>query len=142
MIDCGWCTGSPEPDLVLRTHFHSSSKRITGIVDKEIDAVLDKEHNAASIEERKEDPPDRNAFRPSPGKAPALALSHRSLSTLTARSWKVYTSIQMVKARHDKGHAGLTIYRAGRIAPACPIPRSMKCKGSSSRVDPGIPGQT
>ena len=53
MIDCGWCTGSPEPDLVLRTHFHSSSKRITGIVDKEIDAVLDKERNATSIEERK-----------------------------------------------------------------------------------------
>ena len=24
MIDCGWCTGSPEPDLVIRTHFHSS----------------------------------------------------------------------------------------------------------------------
>jgi len=53
MIDCGWCTGSPEPDLVLRTHFHSSSKRISGIVDKEIDAVLDKERNATSIEERK-----------------------------------------------------------------------------------------
>ena len=53
MIDCGWCTGSPEPDLVIRTHFHSSSKRITGIVDKEIDAVLDKERNAATIEDRK-----------------------------------------------------------------------------------------
>ncbi len=53
MIDCGWCTGSPEPDLVLRTHFHSSSKRITGIVDPEIDAVLDKERNATSVEERK-----------------------------------------------------------------------------------------
>lgn len=53
MIDCGWCTGSPEPDLVLRTHFHSSSKRITGIVDPEIDAVLDKERNAKSIDERR-----------------------------------------------------------------------------------------
>ncbi len=53
MIDCGWCTGSPEPDLVLRTHFHSSSKRITGIVDPEIDASLDRERNAASTEERK-----------------------------------------------------------------------------------------
>jgi peptide/nickel transport system substrate-binding protein len=48
MIDCGWCTGSPEPDLVIRTHFHSSSKRITGIVDPDIDASLDKERNAAS----------------------------------------------------------------------------------------------
>jgi peptide/nickel transport system substrate-binding protein len=53
MIDCGWCTGSPEPDLILRTHFHSSSKRITGIVDPEIDASLDRERNAASTEERK-----------------------------------------------------------------------------------------
>ena len=53
MIDCGWCTGSPEPDLVLRTHFHSSSKRICGIVDPEIDAVLDKERNATTPEERK-----------------------------------------------------------------------------------------
>lgn len=53
MIDCGWCTGSPEPDLVLRTHFHSSSKRITGIVDPEIDAVLDKERNAKTIDERR-----------------------------------------------------------------------------------------
>jgi len=53
MIDCGWCTGSPEPDLVLRTHFHSSSKRICGIVDKELDATLDKERNAATPEERK-----------------------------------------------------------------------------------------
>jgi peptide/nickel transport system substrate-binding protein len=53
MIDCGWSTGSPEPDLVLRTHFHSSSKRITGIVDPEIDASLDKERNAPTLEVRK-----------------------------------------------------------------------------------------
>lgn len=45
MVDCGWATGSPEPDLVLRTHFHSSSKRICGIEDAELDAVLDKERN-------------------------------------------------------------------------------------------------
>ncbi|BCH56675.1 ABC transporter substrate-binding protein [Agrobacterium vitis] len=53
MVDCGWSTASPEPDLVLRTHFHSSSKRICGIVDKDIDASLDKERNAATLEERK-----------------------------------------------------------------------------------------
>lgn len=52
MIDCGWATGSPEPDLVLRTHFHSSSKRITGIVDEELDASLDKERNASTLDER------------------------------------------------------------------------------------------
>lgn len=53
MIDCGWATGSPEPDLVLRTHFHSSSKRICGIEDAELDAVLDKERNALDPVERK-----------------------------------------------------------------------------------------
>jgi peptide/nickel transport system substrate-binding protein len=53
MVDCGWSTGSPEPDLVLRTHFHSSSKRICGIEDAEIDAALDAERNASSLEERK-----------------------------------------------------------------------------------------
>lgn len=53
MIDCGWSTGSPEPDLVLRTHFHSSSKRITGIEDAEIDAALDAERSAPSLEERR-----------------------------------------------------------------------------------------
>jgi peptide/nickel transport system substrate-binding protein len=52
MIDCGWASGSPEPDLVLRTHFHSSSKRITGIEDAEIDAALDKEQSIESLEER------------------------------------------------------------------------------------------
>lgn len=53
MVDCGWSTGSPEPDLVLRTHFHSSSKRICGIDDPEIDAALDAERNATSLEERR-----------------------------------------------------------------------------------------
>ncbi|MCZ7448240.1 ABC transporter substrate-binding protein [Rhizobium rhizogenes] len=53
MIDCGWSTGSPEPDLVLRTHFHSTTHRICGIQDPEIDAALDKERNASKPEERK-----------------------------------------------------------------------------------------
>jgi peptide/nickel transport system substrate-binding protein len=52
MVDCGWSTGSPEPDLILRTHFHSSSHRICGIEDKEIDASLDKERAAPTLEER------------------------------------------------------------------------------------------
>ncbi len=54
MVDCGWSTGSPEPDLVLRTHFHSSSKRICGIEDAELDAALDEERNASSLEARRE----------------------------------------------------------------------------------------
>lgn len=53
MIDCGWCTASPEPDFILRMHFHSSSKRICGVVDAEIDASLDIERNATSIKERR-----------------------------------------------------------------------------------------
>ncbi len=53
MVDCGWSTGSPEPDLVLRTHFYSTSHRICGIEDKDIDASLDKERNAPTLEERK-----------------------------------------------------------------------------------------
>ncbi|WP_240722783.1 ABC transporter substrate-binding protein [Poseidonocella sp. HB161398] len=55
MIDCGWMAGSPEPDLVLRTHFHSSSKRICGIEDAEIDAALDAERNAPSLEAREQE---------------------------------------------------------------------------------------
>jgi peptide/nickel transport system substrate-binding protein len=53
MVDCGWATGSPEPDLVLRTHFYSTSKRICGIEDPELDAVLDKERNETDRDERK-----------------------------------------------------------------------------------------
>lgn len=54
MIDCGWSTGSPEPDLVLRTHFYSTSKRICGIVDPEIDASLDKERSAPDLDTRRQ----------------------------------------------------------------------------------------
>ena len=43
MIDCGWSTGSPEPDLVLRPMFHSSLCLINGFKDAEIDAALDAE---------------------------------------------------------------------------------------------------
>lgn len=52
MCDVGWMTGSPEPDLVLRPNWHSQAALITGVNDPEIDAVLDKERNAATPEER------------------------------------------------------------------------------------------
>jgi peptide/nickel transport system substrate-binding protein len=52
MCDVGWLTGSPEPDLVLRPNFHSSAALINGVNDPEIDAVLDKERNAADPAER------------------------------------------------------------------------------------------
>ena len=37
----------------MRTHFHSSSKRICGIEDADLDAVLDKERNESNPDERK-----------------------------------------------------------------------------------------
>jgi peptide/nickel transport system substrate-binding protein len=52
MCDVGWLTGSPEPDLVLRPNWHSKAALITGINDPELDAVLDKERNAADPAER------------------------------------------------------------------------------------------
>jgi peptide/nickel transport system substrate-binding protein len=53
MIDTGWMTGNPEPDLVLRPLFYSKSARITGSTDAEIDASLDKEASVANISERR-----------------------------------------------------------------------------------------
>lgn len=52
IVDVGWITGSPEPDLVLRPNYYSKFALINGISDAEIDAALDKERNAASTEER------------------------------------------------------------------------------------------
>lgn len=73
MVDCGWSTGSPEPDLVLRTHFHSSAKRITGIEDPELDAALDAERNAPSMEARRESL-QTNLMPMLADKVPALSL--------------------------------------------------------------------
>ena len=52
IIDVGWITGSPEPDLVLRPNYYSKFALINGINDPEIDASLDKERNAETTEER------------------------------------------------------------------------------------------
>lgn len=52
IIDVGWITGSPEPDLVLRPNYYSKFALINGVNDPEIDASLDKERNAESTEER------------------------------------------------------------------------------------------
>lgn len=43
MVDVGWATGSPEPDLVLRPMWHSEQALITGFKDTEVDAALDAE---------------------------------------------------------------------------------------------------
>ncbi|SDI04505.1 peptide/nickel transport system substrate-binding protein [Vibrio xiamenensis] len=73
MVDCGWAPGSPEPDLVLRAHFHSSSKRICGIEDPELDAALDEERDAPSLAERKKSL-QTNLMPMLADKAPALSL--------------------------------------------------------------------
>lgn len=52
IVDVGWITGSPEPDLVLRPNYYSKFALINGISDPQIDAALDKERNAQSIEAR------------------------------------------------------------------------------------------
>ena len=95
MIDCGWCTGSPEPDLVIRTHFHSSSKRITGIVDPEIDAVLDKERNATSVAERKK------------------ILQQETLPTLAKKAPALALFASVFLHAYDKKLEGLYIYPNG-----------------------------
>lgn len=52
MIDTGWCSGTPEPDQIIRTMFHSSTKRMTFVEDKDISASLDKEQTAVDLKER------------------------------------------------------------------------------------------
>lgn len=56
MIDCGWSTGSPEPDLVLRSMFYGKAGPkgglINGIQDAEIDAALNAQQAEADPEKR------------------------------------------------------------------------------------------
>lgn len=57
MVDVGWSTGSPEPDLVLRSMFHSSAGPrgglINGIADPDIDAALDQQQAEPDPEKRR-----------------------------------------------------------------------------------------
>lgn len=52
IVDVGWLTGSPDPDLVLRPNYLSDFALINGVSDPDIDASLEKERNAADTEER------------------------------------------------------------------------------------------
>jgi peptide/nickel transport system substrate-binding protein len=58
MVDVGWSTGSPEPDLVLRAMFHSKAGPngglINGIADPDIDAALDAEQAEPDPVKRRE----------------------------------------------------------------------------------------
>jgi peptide/nickel transport system substrate-binding protein len=57
MIDCGWMSGSPEPDIVLRAMFYSKASGggglINGIKDKDMDAALDAERAEGDPAKRK-----------------------------------------------------------------------------------------
>lgn len=57
MIDCGWSTATPEPDMVLRAMFYSKAGPdggiINGIQDKDIDTALDAERNEPDTEKRR-----------------------------------------------------------------------------------------
>jgi peptide/nickel transport system substrate-binding protein len=90
MIDCGWMSGSPEPDIVLRAMFYSKAGPggglINGIKDADIDAALDAE--------RAEGEPTKRAELI--GKATEIIAS-------TAPSLSLFTSVNLNACR-----AGLT----------------------------------
>jgi peptide/nickel transport system substrate-binding protein len=52
IVDVGWATGSPEPDLVLNTLFRKGL--FNGFKDADIDAALDKERNETDIPKRRQ----------------------------------------------------------------------------------------
>jgi peptide/nickel transport system substrate-binding protein len=52
MITCGWCTGSPEPDLILWPMWKSGMAAITFISDPDIDAALVKENGTVDATAR------------------------------------------------------------------------------------------
>ena len=76
LVDVGWSTGSPEPDLVLRPMWHSSQSLITGFKDDEIDAALDAE--------QKEGDPDKRLKLITEGLMPKMAEKVPSLSLFTS----------------------------------------------------------
>jgi len=52
LVDVGWATGSPEPDLVLRPMWHSSKALITGYKNKDVDKLLDAEQAEGDVAKR------------------------------------------------------------------------------------------
>jgi len=100
MVDCGWSTGSPEPDLVLRSMFYSKAGPkgglINGIQDEEIDAAL----NAEQAE-------------PDPDKRLALVAQAAEAIAAKAPSLSLFTSVLLHGYR--TGLEGLTFYPNGPI---------------------------
>lgn len=90
LIDTGWMTGNPEPDLVLRPLFYSKSARITGDKDPEIDATLDKEAGIADIAQRKK-VLQTETFPLLAEKLPAIPLFNSALLTGVRKEVKNFT---------------------------------------------------
>ena len=76
LVDVGWATGSPEPDLVLRPMWHSSKALITGFKDTDVDTALDAE--------QAEGDPEKRVKLITDGLMPLLAEKVPSLSLFTS----------------------------------------------------------
>ncbi len=98
MIDCGWSTGTPEPDMVLRAMFYSKAGPrggiINGIADPEIDQALEAERNETDTAKRR-------------------ALVGRATEVIASKapSLSLFTSVNLNATR--KGLDGLFIYPNG-----------------------------
>ncbi|WP_035484696.1 ABC transporter substrate-binding protein [Geminicoccus roseus] len=100
MIDCGWSTGSPEPDLVLRSMFYGKAGPkgglINGIQDPEIDAALDAEQ-----------------AEPDPAKRAELIAKATGVIAAKTPSLSLFTSVLLHGYRN--GLEGLVFYPNGPI---------------------------
>lgn len=95
LIDTGWMTGNPEPDLVLRPIFYSKTARMTGLDDPEIDASLDKESSTADIDERRR-VLQEETFPLLAEKIPAIPLFNSVLQTgvrKEVKNFKIYPTV-------------------------------------------------
>ena len=54
IVTCGWCTASPEPDMILFMQWRGGMSCITFLDDPEINASLDKENAEVDLQKRYE----------------------------------------------------------------------------------------
>lgn len=98
MIDCGWSTGTPEPDMVLRAMFYSKAGPrggiINGITDPDIDKALEAERAETDTAARK-----------------ALVGKATEVIASKAPSLSLFTSVNLNAVR--TGLEGLYIYPNG-----------------------------
>lgn len=100
MIDCGWSTGSPEPDLVLRSMFYGKAGPKGGLINGIQDADIDTALNAEQAE-------------PDPEKRAALISEATGVIAAKAPSLSLFTSVLLHGYR--EGLEGLVFYPNGPI---------------------------